>query len=198
MKVVKKTTAYIVLASVMCLSLALALWVTPNLMSFEQIHTIGNVYPDYTFNELVEASDCIERCALVKIEQSKYTTDASGRTSITTDYLFKSSEDDTYFVLRLNGGIVDNTVTYNADKTDLAMCLNTEYILFLNDLQCFDGPQHYTLDDEIIEVDNCFSLVTGAASIFVMSNNEELDDLTSYSGVYVVEASALEGACFEK
>ena len=198
MKVVKKTTAAIVLASVMCLSLALALWIAPNLMSFEQTHTIGNVYPDYTFDELVEASDCIERCVLVKIEPSKYTTDVSGKTSITTDYLFRSSENDTYFVLRLNGGMVENTVTYNADGTDLAMCLNTEYVLFLNDLKCFDKTQHYTLGDEIIEADNCFSLMTGAASIFVMSNNEALGDLTSYSGVYVIEASVLEGAYLNK
>ena len=195
---VKKSTAAAVLTFTALCAVLLAVLITPLLIQESTLMTVGHCYPAFTLEQLTEESDRVEHCRLLEIKPAAYTS-ATGRADIiTTDYVFESLEPDGgFFILRLIGGTVEDTTVQNSDGTNGLMLAGVEYVLFLNDMEGYVQPASYTVEGTDGPVTHCYSLMTGAASVFVMGILNEDGNLFSADNQYTVspeELSALYGS----
>ena len=196
---VKKTTAVIAIALTVCCAVALAIAIAPGLLSVQTLTQVGHSYPDYTVYELEAASDRIEHCRLVDIRPAEYTSAVGRADTITTDYIFESLEPEGgYFLLRLIGGAVGDTVVENSDRTHEAMYVGAEYILFLNSMGSMAEAVTCTVEEKEVTFTDCYSLMIGAGSVFVTSGVPAEGVASSFDGKYSVQLPLLAEMYTEK
>ncbi len=189
---VKKTTAAIAIALTVCCAVGLAAVIAPHLLSVQTLTRVGHSYPDYTIFELENASDRIEHCRLAQIRPAEYTSAEGRADTVTTDYIFESLEPEGgYFILRLIGGTVGDTVVQNSDNTHEAMAIGAEYVLFLNSLGALPEAVSYTVGEEEVTFTDCYSLMIGAGSVFITSGLPAEGVVSSYDGKYSVQLPLL-------
>lgn len=188
---VKKSTAVIAIALTFCCAVVLAAVIAPHLLSVQTLTRVGHSYPDYTIYQLEAASDRIEHCRLVQVQPAAITSAEGRGDTVTTDYIFASLETDGYFVLRLIGGVVDDTAVQNGDNTHEAMTVGAEYVLFLNHLGALPEAVSYTVGEEEITFTDCYSLMIGAGSVFITSGLTADGIAPSYDAKYSVQLPLL-------
>lgn len=196
-KTVKKRTAAVILIVTICVAICLGIWMFPKMIASKTTSTITPLYPDYSFEELAENSDRIEYCTLIKVEKAKYTKTLSGGDMITTDYLFRSNEDETYlFVLRLSGGTVNgNSMEVAGDTSREVLSKGKEYVLFLRSRQTFSADgEIYTVDGRDICVYDCYALLSGDVSVFSLTD-AATETVVSVKEKYAVDKTVLLEYC---
>ena len=66
-KMCGKTTSVIAIVTSFLMAVVVCIGFIPHLLKSESVTQVGNMYPDYTFDELVNKSDAIEHCTLTEV-----------------------------------------------------------------------------------------------------------------------------------
>lgn len=175
-KTCSKATSVIAIAISCIMAVVCCFCFLPHFIKGENVTQVGNMYPDYSFDELVEHSDAIEYCTLTEVKAPQYTVNDIGRMIITTDYIFTSKETNDDITVRLIGGSIGETTVVNEDDAYTYFLVGEDYVLFLNRYEEGIESEYHTL-------------VTGKSSVLIFNNT---DSVNSVDEKYNVSYSELQ------